>query len=105
MSDKVIAMRLRGEGLDKDGQFWSKEDRQKLVNNFYAGIGVTTMAQEFQRSERAIVQQLIAEDCYDNTIKRRNHCVKRSKKCLCGQCESCETCPFSPMNRKDDHNV
>lgn len=105
MNDDLLKMRLEGLGLEKDGLYWSEEDRQKLLNGFYEAIGISELAMMLQRSETAIIQQLNAEHCYENAKKKRKRCAKTKEKCICIQCAEFERCAYSPVNRKENQNV
>ena len=96
--NEIIAMRMYGEGLDNDGQYWSEQDKKKLEDRFAEGVGITEIAMEFKRSEPAIVQMLMKGDHFRTEIKSRNR-SNRGQRCLCGRCPDCELCPYSPKNR------
>ena len=83
----LIKLRREGEGADKDGQYWSEEDRKKLVNLFYAGWEIGELAILFQRTEPSVMQQLNSMGCFEREIKRRSSYTKR-------YCEEC--CKLKP---------
>lgn len=96
--NEIIAMRMYGEGLDNDGQYWSEKDKKQLEKLFAEGAGITEIALELKRSEPAIVQMLIKGDYFRTEIKSRNR-SNRGRRCICGRCNDYEFCSYSPKNR------
>lgn len=84
MDRKVLQnMRLKGEGMENDGQYWSNDDRMKLEQFFYDGVDIGEIASELKRSEPAVVQQLLNMHCFKHEVKSRNSYTKRctDKRC------------------------
>lgn len=50
--------------LERQGEYWSDEGREKLNKMFPDGTGITEMAVIFQRTESAIMQQIEQQDLY-----------------------------------------
>ena len=94
----IIAMRLYGEGLDNDSQYWTDKDKKRLEDDFAAGVGITEIALELKRSEPAIVQMLMKGNHFRTEIKPRNR-SNRGRQCICGRCNDFEFCLYSPKNR------
>lgn len=96
-TNDIIAMRLYGEGLDNDGQYWSEQDK-KLKEYFDTGVGITELALMLKRSEPAIVQMLVKENHFKSEVKPRNR-SDRGQRCICVKCSDYHVCPYSPKNR------
>lgn len=73
--------------LERRGEYWSNEDKEKVDNLFNQGVGITEIAMILQRSETAIMQQIEKQDLYDRKLyptRQRNNSVP--SKCLCEVC-------------------
>ena len=64
-TEGVINMRRRTVRLDREGDYWTDEEKQKLVQKFLEGEGITAIALELQRSEPAIYQMIEKLDLYN----------------------------------------
>ena len=53
----VIIMRNKGDKMDREGEFWSEEERQYLQSLFDNGTGITAIAILLQRTELAVIMQ------------------------------------------------
>ena len=96
-SESIKSMRNRTVRLDREGDYWTAEEREALVHKFREGEGITAMALEFQRTESAVIQQIEALDLFGR--KKKNPTPKQPR-CLCSNClldpASCphrERCP------------
>ena len=96
--NEIIAMRLYGEGLDNDGQYWSEQDKKTLLDRFDEGVGITELAIDFKRSETAIMQMLNKEKRFQFEVKSRNRNSCGSQ-CLCSRCFYYQVCPQSLRNQ------
>lgn len=67
--ESVKSMRNRTIRLDRHGDYWAAEEKEKLVRKFNEGEGITAMALEFQRTESAIIQQIETMDLYGRKKK------------------------------------
>ena len=70
-TNTVKNMRKSAVRLERQGDYWSEEDKENLSKMFFEGVGITEMAVILQRSETAIIRQ--------------KSCSAQSK-CLCGTC-------------------
>ena len=102
----VRNLRNRTIRLDREGDFWTDDERTQLENMFGAGAGITEMALYLQRTEPAIFQQIEKMDLYRRTDfpqrRRTDHC--NGKSCLCCTCNiSVDDCPqhLSEKERKE----
>lgn len=81
-TEHIKAMRQRISGIEREGLYWSEEDRRQLEADYEDGVGISEIAAKLQRSETAVIQQL-----------QQLHLVKKARRyrneqtgCLCGQC-------------------
>ena len=104
--EAVKNMRHSPASLERRGECWSKEDKEKLSEMFYDNVGITEMAVILQRSETAIMQQIEKQDLYDRRLyptRQRNSPVP--SKCLCEVCVADPTlCPLRTIctNNQED---
>ena len=73
--------------LERRGEYWSNEDKEKVDNLFNQGVGITEIAMILQRSESAVMQQIEKQALYDRKLyptRQRNSPVL--SKCLCEVC-------------------
>ena len=96
--EKLIAMRRNGESIDRHGQYWTAQERVQLEELFYNGVGISAIALILERSETAVVQQLISCGAFKGQQKSRDRSVSQ---CRCYKCEKKCGCPFSPGNREN----
>ena len=57
-TNTVKNMRKSAVRLERQGDYWSEEDKENLSKMFFEGVGITEMAVILQRSETAIIQQI-----------------------------------------------
>ena len=70
---------------------WSDQERAKLKQYFNEGYGITEIALEFGRTERAVQQELYHQVCFPKV--RREYRKKQKKNgCLCNQCNLSSEC-------------
>ena len=82
----VIIMRNKGDKMDREGEFWSEEERQYLQSLFDNGTGITAIALLLQRTEMAVIQQAMSMDLFTPPRKKRKS-GPRQPKCLCCNCK------------------
>lgn len=95
--EAVTSMRNRTVRMDREGDYWTEEEKEQLVKLFREGEGITAIAIRLQRTEPAIMQQIEKMDLY-----RRKEAPVRKKAepkpptCLCVNCQldpaSCPRC-------------
>ena len=86
-TEGVISMRQRTVRLDREGDYWTEAEKEKLVQRFREGEGLTAMALEFQRSEPAIIQMVERLDLYNRKSQpRRRKPLPKPPTCLCENC-------------------
>ena len=57
-TNTVKNMRKSAVRLERQGDYWSEEDKENLSKMFFEGVGITEMAVILQRSDTAIIQQI-----------------------------------------------
>ena len=83
-TESVKNMRNRTVRLDRQGDYWTAEERESLAQKFHEGVGITAMALELQRTESAVIQQIEAMDLFGR--KKKNSSPKQPR-CLCSSCQ------------------
>lgn len=101
----VKRMRQRTFRMDREGDYWTQEEKDRLAQLFAEGEGITEIAILLQRTEPAIQQQIEKQDLYKREVKpvRRRRESKKSK-CLCRKCPSkddCQKCQICQANKED----
>ena len=83
----VKNMRKSAVRLERQGDYWSEEDKENLSKMFLEGVGITEMAVILQRSETAIIQQIEKMNLYGRRLypARQKNCSEQPK-CLCDNC-------------------
>ena len=81
--ESVKSMRNQTVRLDREGDYWTAEEKEALVQKFNEGEGITAMALELQRTESAVIQQIEALDLFGR--KKKNPVLKQPH-CLCSSC-------------------
>ena len=85
--EAVRNMRHSPALLERRGEYWSNEDKEKVDNLFNQGVGITEIAMILQRSETAIMQQIEKQDLY---LRKQYPCRQKNcstpAKCLCDTC-------------------
>ena len=85
--EAVKSMRNRTVRLDREGDFWTEEEKEMLVKMFRDGEGITAIAIKLQRTEPAILQQIEKMDLYrrkEDPVRRKSE--PKSPACLCDNC-------------------
>ena len=106
-TEGVISMRQRTVRLDREGDYWTEAEKEKLVQRFREGEGLTAMALEFQRSEPAIIQMVERLDLYNRKSQpQRRKSLPKPPTCLCVNCQLdpalCPHCSHSVAAPEDD---
>lgn len=95
-SEAVKNMRNRTTRMEREGDYWSPEERNQLEHLFHTGIGITAIAIQLQRTEPAVAQQIEKQDLYQRSLYRQRRRSSRERcGCLCGRCSvDPECCPY-----------
>lgn len=87
-------MRQRTTRLEREGDYWTDEEKRQLRIMFEQGIGITEMAVRLQRSEPAIYQQIEKMDLYGRKTKPKRKTKQKEPSCLCNRCKCAgNVCP------------
>lgn len=71
---------------ERSRELWDNEERDELIDLHREGVGISEISLQLQRSEQAVVQQLIAMDLFTPTGSTRNRASK-APQCLCSKCQ------------------
>jgi len=81
---------------ERSGEYWGEDEREKLKELFNEGIDISRIALELQRSEMAVIQQLIMGKFLTSPGTSRPRKPKPPR-CLCQECRLGEyhnSCPL-----------
>lgn len=95
--EAVTSMRNRTVRMDREGDYWTEEEKEQLVKLFREGEGITAIAIRLQRTEPAIMQQIEKMDLYrrkESPARRKS--TPKPPACLC---DNCQLDPASCPNR------
>lgn len=83
-TESVKNMRNRTVRLDREGDYWTNEEKEMLVQKFSEGEGITAMALQLQRTESAVIQQIEALDLFG---RKKKSSTPKQPCCLCPNCK------------------
>ena len=88
-------MRNRTLQLDREGDYWSEDEKELLAKLFCEGVGISEMSLILQRTERAIAQQIEKMDLYGRQrYPQRRKTPRKDSGCLCDVCTAADdVCP------------
>ena len=94
--EQIKALRSHAARPARENTYWSSGECEFLRTMYHDGTGITDIAILLQRSETAIMQQILKLDLFD----RQSYPMRRKKKpkyhCLCERCRLPEgECPRS----------
>ena len=83
--------------MDREGQYWTEEERLCLQQLFDDGTGLTAIALLLQRTEMAVIQQAMSMDLFTPPSKKRTY-RPRVPHCLCRNCKlDPALCPYKQL--------
>lgn len=84
MTQTELLMALRNGQLpaERSKEYWSESERTELKRRYLAGDGISEIALNLQRSENAVIQQLIAMGLLTPPGKQRRRNPK-GQRCQC----------------------
>ena len=86
--EAVQSMRNRTTRLDREGDYWTDDEKEKLRFLFNNGEGIKEIAIQLQRSEPAVMQQIEKMDLYNRKENpRRCRSAPKMPHCLCEDCQ------------------
>ena len=86
--EAVKSMRNRTVRMDREGDYWTDDEKAQLKTLFQEGEGITAIAIKLQRTEPAILQQIEKMDLYrrkDAPVRRKSD--PKPPVCLCDNCK------------------
>lgn len=92
--------------LEREGDYWSDEDRERLRTMFGQGVGITEIAIRLQRTEPAVFQQIEKLDLYERKDRPRRRKsepkpIPAPCECLCSVCEvDPNSCPNNQRRKE-----
>ena len=93
---ELAALRSGERPCERSGEYWSKEEREKMLRDFAAGVGISELTLELKRTELAVVQELKNAGAFENQTRRRGRNQPKPSGCpSCCQCPMCTVwdCP------------
>ena len=79
---------------EREGEYWTDDEREKLRRCFDEGMGITETALVLRRSEHAVVQQIEKQDLYERKTNPQRRKTTKDHVCLCSSCRAPEgLCP------------
>ena len=100
ISNKLIALRTRREGLWNDNRPWSQEELFLLKQMFFEGKGLSAIAIELGRTELSVMQKALQLDLVaEETRPRRPNCPKD---CQCDKCSDALSCMYYRQKLEDE---
>lgn len=91
-AEMLIAMRINGVGMEKDGQYWTEEDRKILSESIREGMGISASAILLSRSESAVVQQMYRDGLMKTPETKKRNRSPKTEPFVCKTCECKEEC-------------
>ena len=100
----IVAMHTGKIEMTRDGEIWTDEERDDLIDAYYSGTDITTLAYLHQRTETAIFQQLINTNSIPHYSKPRKT-YHTKKDCQCYRCSKRGTheCRFCKQGEVNDN--
>lgn len=87
-TESVKNLRKRTKKLEHEGDYWTQEEREKLIRMFDVELkGITEIAILLQRTEPAVAQQIEKLDLYQRKENpQRQKSFTKEPVCLCPNC-------------------
>ena len=86
--EAIKNLRRRTNRLEREGEYWTDDEKKKLRDLFDEGIGLSDISLVLQRSERAVIQQVQKQDLYNSKEQpQRAHRGFKPPVCLCDTCQ------------------
>ena len=104
LEETIKSMRNRNRRLDREGDYWSQSEKDRLHNLFDEGIGLSEIAIRLQRTEPAVFQQIEKMDLYQRkSYPQRRRSSTKSESCLCQQCTADRSiCPLYEESEQEE---
>ena len=96
-NEPTIVQAIR-QGLvrpEREGEYWTDDERDMLRKYFDEGMDITAISVLFKRSEAAVLQQVEKMDLYGRKTNPRRQRSCRENICLSSSCSASESlCPL-----------
>lgn len=104
LEEAIKNMRNRGIRLDREGDIWSQDEKDRLEELFYEGVGISEIAIRLQRTEPAVIQQIEKMDLYQRkSYPKRRRSFAKSGSCLRQQCTADRSlCPLYEEGEQEE---
>lgn len=76
---------------ERSREYWNEAEREELTQLYQSGTGLSSIAVHLQRSEMAVIQQLLGMGLLTPPSSKYGKRVKRPR-CLCEKCELQGSC-------------
>lgn len=88
MRDKTAAIRTGKLKMKREGEYWTKADREILKSRFLAGYPMCEIAIELERSEPAVYQQAEQMQLFvkKSRVPKKSCPAAQEPVCLCSVC-------------------
>ena len=98
LEEITIAMRTGEMKMEREGTYWTDEERAYAKRRFYEGAPINEIAIELKRSETAVQQQVLQLYVRPPENTRKRQIVVKEDVCLCAACTCdrslCPLCQF-----------
>ena len=102
-SELIKKMRNREIRLDRERNFWSEEEREKLAQMYSNGVDITEMALDLARTELAVIEQLNYLNLLYQSGSDRKHRSRKRRSCLCVKCDiGPDNCSYRANNTEKE---
>ena len=89
---------------ERSREYWSEEERSELVRLFEDGAGITYIAVQLQRSEMAVIQQLMGMDMLTPPGVKTDR-EPKAPHCRCKGCRLASHCPRGRGDYREEQNA
>ena len=100
----IVAMHTGKIKMTRDGEIWTDDEKCQLVSEYFSGVDITALAYLQQRTESAIIQQLVINHAIRNCYKSRKP-YNSKRDCQCYRCSKRGTheCRFCKQGEVNDN--
>lgn len=101
IKEMTIAMRTGKIKMEREGMYWTEEEREYARQQFYGGVPINEIAIELKRSETAVEQHVAGLHIRPPENTRTRQIVIKEPVCQCATC-ACDRslCPLCHVYQK-----
>ena len=85
---------------ERSREYWDQNEREEVTTLYGSGMGISRIALHLQRSEMAIIQQLLTMELLTSPRTTRNR-IAKVPQCLCQKCEFKKECTHQTVPQED----